>query len=212
LILRNLPINSPVFGKVLLTFCRNVPRFKICSYDQFKRKAYDADFTVKAFSNYLDGQAFYEICSDIDESEYLYQQAALYFSRKHKYTIAFDWIDKARNFTSFNRFSIDNTYAIILFEANIHIEDNDGSVKQLLLESLDILQNCYKNDRRKLVHARTLAISLLQYIDVYGSSDVIQYIELAYDWLLTEAVSRDTGARQKVKLNGLIQRLKVYIY
>ncbi len=118
-IISSIPKGSKVFADVLYEFTKYVPAYKICLYDKFKRSAYDADFAVRAFPNIEDGLMFYELCAEKDDSEYIYQQAAIYFSRLEDYKNAFAWIEKARNLAHYNRFSIDSTYAKIFFDVNL---------------------------------------------------------------------------------------------
>lgn len=84
LIIRNLPNSIGILKKVLVTFVENVPAFKICRFDIFKRNAFSADFAVKAFANIDEGCDYYEKCALIDDTEYIYQQAALYLSKKQQ--------------------------------------------------------------------------------------------------------------------------------
>ena len=201
LIIRNLPNSIGVLKKVLVTFVKNVPAFKICRFDIFKRNAFSADFAVKAFANVDEGCDYYEKCALIDDTEYIYQQAALYLSKKKKYTLAFKWIERARNFSIFNRFSIDNTHAIIQFNANINVEeDDDGNVEGLLEQSLKILQNCYTNDRRKVIHVNTFADLTKQFYDRFGYEKSAEYISLACEWLEKEKGNADCGSRIKKEM------------
>lgn len=78
---------------------------------------------MRAFLNENDGEEYYKICALQDESEYVFQQAAIFFSRKNNYKKAFQWIDKARNMAHYNRFSVDSTYAQLYFDVNL---ENDS--------------------------------------------------------------------------------------
>lgn len=207
LIIRNLPNSIGILKKVLVTFVDNVPAFKICRFDIFKRNAFSADFAVKAFADIEEGCDYYEKCALIDDTEYIYQQAALYLSKKKKYTLAFKWIERARNFAVFNRFSIDNTHAIIQFNANINIEDEDGSVEGLLEESLRILQNCYTNDRRKVIHVNTFADLTRQFYERFGYEKSAEYIFQACDWLEKEKNGADCGTKMKREMEKLYKEL-----
>ncbi len=101
-----------ILGSVLFEFTSYVPVYKICFYDQFRRSAYDADLTSSVFTDVKEGEKFYFLAEKKDGSEYLSQQAALYFSRLKDFDRAFHWIEKGKNYTNYNRFSIDSTYAI----------------------------------------------------------------------------------------------------
>ena len=197
-ILANLPRDPNILKTVLVRFVENVPSFRICRFDVFKRRGFDADFTIKAFENMADGEDYYEKCALIDESEYIYQQAALYFSRKREYTYAFRWIELAKNFSSFNRFSINNTHAIIQFNANIEIEDDDsGIVKNLLEDSLITLQECYSGDRRKTIHVMSFATLTVKFAERFGLDSSLNYLKQAKKWLECELSSKDCGYKMK---------------
>lgn len=203
-ILTNLPHEPNILKKVLVTFIEKIPAFRICRFDIFKRYGFDADFAIKAFDNIEDGKEYYEKCALVDESEYVYQQAALYFSKKKKYTYAYDWIEKAKNFASFNRFSIDNTHAIIQFYANIEVEDDStGNVEMLLEESIEELINCYTNDRRKTIHVMSFSNLSIKLYDRYKSESSVKHLELAKDWLECEQERDDCAYRTKRNLQQL---------
>lgn len=214
LIIRNLPNKNGILKKVLMTFIDNVPAFKICRFDIFKRNAFSADFAVKAFAKIEEGCDYYEKCALIDDTEYIYQQAALYLSKKREYTLAFKWIERARNFAVFNRFSIDNTHAIIQFSANINVEEDDeGSIEGLLEQSLKTLQSCYQNDRRKVIHVNTFADLTKQFYDRFGYEIAAEYISQACEWLEKEKNSADCGTKIKKEMkksySELLQIMKV---
>lgn len=156
-IINSIPQGNKVFADVLLDFVKNVSPYKICSYDKFKRAGYDADLACRAFVDVNKGNEYYNFCIQNDESEYTYQQAAIYFSRNGKFKEAFSWIDKARNLSHYNRFSIDSTYAKIYFEANKDIDSYECK------QALDILNNCCTSDERKSIHFLSFAECALQY-------------------------------------------------
>ncbi len=197
-IINNLPNEPNVLKKVLNTFIRNIPPFRICRFDIFKRYGFDSDFSAKAFNDVEEGKSYYEKCALIDNSEYIFQQAALYFNKKKKYSYAFDWIEKARNFAYFNRFSIDNTHAIIQFYANIEIEDDgSGNIKKLLEESMEELINCYSNDRRKAIHVMSFSNLSIKFYDRYKSDLSVRYLEQAKEWLENEKDNVDCSYKMK---------------
>lgn len=192
LIVKKVP-NYKLMRIVLNKFVERVPVFKICRYDIFKRSAYDADLVTKFFTRYEEGIAFYRKCLEIEDSAFMYQQIALYASRKRKYSDAFRWIDKAKNCEKRNIFSIRNTHAIILFNANISKENEDGSVIATLHQSLEILKDCYKNDLRKGFHARIFGELVLKFYETYGYDEVEKYVETAIEWLDIEMKSKSNG-------------------
>lgn len=192
LIIRKVP-NYKLMRSVLIKFVERVPVFKICRYDIFKSSAFDADIVTRYFTKYEDGIEFYKKCLEIEESAFMYQQIALYASRKRRYSDAFRWIDKAKNCEKRNIFSIRNTHAIILFNANISKENKDGSVITTLHKSLEILKDCYENDLRKGYHARIFGELVLKFYETYGYDEVEKYIETAHKWLEIEMTSRSNG-------------------
>lgn len=185
--------NYKLMRLVLKNFVEKVPAFKICRYDIFKSSAFDADIVTRYFTKYEEGIEFYMKCLEIEDSAFMYQQIALYASRKRKYSDAFRWIDKAKNCEKRNIFSIRNTHAIILFNANISIENEDGSVIATLHQSLEILKDCYKNDLRKGFHARIFGELVLKFYEAYGYDEVEKYIETASNWLDIEMASKSNG-------------------
>lgn len=172
-IISSIPRGNAVFSSVLMDFTEYVPPYKICWYDKFKRSAYDADFSIRAFEAIEDGESFYKLCLLRDDSEYIYQQAAIYFSRKKNYKKAFDWIDKARNLAHYNRFSIDSTYAKICFDVNLENNQDQAIV------ALDILSNCCTNDKRKSIHFSLFGNCCLRYYTKYHDGSSREYINTA---------------------------------
>lgn len=192
LIIQKVP-NYKLMRKMLNRFVEKVPTFKICRYDLFKNAAFDADLVTRYFIDYEQGMEFYNKCLAIEDSAFIYQQIALYASRKRKYSDAFKWIDKAKNCVKSNIFSIRNTHAIILFNANINKENIDGSIIATLHHSLEILQDCYKNDLRRGFHARIFGELIIKLYDTYGYDEVEKYVETAIEWLQNEMTSKNNG-------------------
>lgn len=194
--------NYGLLRHVIVRFVKNIPSFKICRYDIFKRRAFDADLMTKIFPYPQDGIDFYTSCTSIDDAPFLYQQAALYLSRKRRYKEAFTWIEYAKNNSSKNIFSIKNTHAIILFNANIDsLYRDEYSVLSTLHESLDIIEDCYKNDRRKSYHARVFGELVLKLYKIYGFEVSEKYLVKAYEWLDVERLNPDHcyNTRQDIK-------------
>ncbi len=207
LIIQKVP-NYKLMRIMLVNFVQNVPIFKICRYDIFKSSAYDADLVTRYFTNYQEGMAFYTKCLAVEDSPFIYQQIALYASRKRKYSDAFLWIDKAKNGVKGNVFSIQNTHAIILFNANINKENNDGSVIATLHQSLEILQNCYENDQRKGFHAQMFGELVLKLYDAYGYNEVEKYVETANKWLENEMNSKNNGNASIKKMRDIRKKIE----
>ncbi len=154
--------NSNFLKDVLHTFVRNVPIYKICNYDKFRRAGYDANLISQVFTDVLEGEEFYLECAKKDSSEYLYQQAALYLSKKGNHKKAFEWIDKARNIAHYNRFTVESTYAQVYFDANLLVSEQET------IKALRILEECCNNDKRKSIHFLAYAQCVKRYCNEYG--------------------------------------------
>lgn len=207
LIIEKVP-NYNLMRTVLNKFVERIPVYKICRYDIFKGSAFDADLVTRYFTKYEDGIEFYKKCLEIEDSAFMYQQIALYAGRKRKYSDAFKWIDIAKNCEKRNIFSIRNTHAIILFNANINKENTDGSVIATLHQSLEILQDCYKNDLRKGFHARIFGELILKLYAAYGYDEVEKYVEIAHEWLEKEIESRNNGNSSIKKMRQIKKNIE----
>lgn len=181
-IIKSIPKGNKTLGKMLMDCAINLPPYKICQYDKFKRNGYDADFIVRAFENVNEGEEFYNSCLEKDNSEYIYQQAAIYFSRCKDLKKAFEWIDKASNMSNYNKFSIDSTYAQIYFDVNI--ETNKEQCKK----ALDILNECCKKDQRKAIHFTAFSKRVVEFCNHYldGAEIYINEAMLCVDEGLTD--------------------------
>ncbi|MCM1166896.1 MAG: SIR2 family protein [Lachnospiraceae bacterium] len=188
-IISSIPEGSEFFKEVLNDFTEYVPQYKICQYDKFRRYAYDSMLVSKAYKDDLcGGGEFYEICSEKDDSEYIFQQAALYFSRYKDYVSAFYWIDKARNISHYNRFSIDSTYAQIYFDANFESESEPQ-----LIEALNILKMCCTSDKRKNIHYVAYAKRAIQYFEKFQGTESKDFL-LSSDKIISEALLQNNQA------------------
>lgn len=172
-------VPSNIFKRVLIRFHTNVPIFRIVNYHIFKKTAYDKDFFIKAFSKWEEGRDFYQYLYDKENDYFTLQQAALYLVNKRKFQEAFNWIDLAIQKSGGRIFSIKNTHAIILFEANIYKSDTDIVVKQNLDKSMAMLSECYGIDKRKYYHARIFAVQAISYNNKYNDSISKEYLETA---------------------------------
>lgn len=198
-IIQSIPRGNKVFAEMLVNFVNNVPPYKICEYDKFKRNGYDADFTCRAFIDTRDGEAFYNYCLERDDSEYIYQQAAIYFSRKKEFKKAFEWIDRASNMTHYNRFSIDSTYAQIYFDVNV------GTDVEQSKKALDILDNCCQNDQRKAIHFTAFAKRVYKFCDLYPK-EASTYIERAL--LFIDEGLTNSGVSLSQKNKNILRDIK----
>ncbi|MDG3004303.1 SIR2 family protein [Paludisphaera mucosa] len=186
-IFQQLPPKS--LKRVLLKFHRNVSIVKICRYDIFRRKAFDADIAYRAFSNWEEGIEFYELAYKRDGSYFTKQQGALYLSKKKRFPEAFRLIDEAISMSRGRIFSIRNTHAMLLFQANILQDHDDKTVRATLCRSMEILNECHTQDRRKLYHAIVFGKQAVEFHNVYSDDISKSYLELADKWL-TEEVRR----------------------
>ncbi len=168
-------------GRILWAFHEGVSPTKIPRYDIFKRRAYDQHFATRAFPDVREGIKFYEFVHDRDPSPYLRQQGALYCSKRGDLTTAFNWIDEGRATTGDRNPTIRNTYAVILFRANVNLP-KDATVTSTLQESMQILEDCYTSDKRKVYHARVFADQAMQYAKKFGATkESSRYLERARD-------------------------------
>lgn len=143
---------NKTFGDVIRKFIKNVSPYRIYRHYIFKRSAYDA----KMFKQLFDDKAhdLYDNIIAFDGSAYSLQQRALYNAYLGDYSEAFADIDRAINQNQKN-FSIKNSRAIILFEAN---KGKKGEVAEAgMSEAMDTLRKCYFNDKRKVYHAQKYA-------------------------------------------------------
>ncbi len=185
-IISSIPKGDPFFREVLEDFTRYVPQYKICQYDKFRRSAYDAQIAQIAYDDDLvAGEEFYNLCSGKDDSEYIYQQAALFFSKAKEFTLSFYWIDKAKNFAHYNRFSIDSTYAQIYFDANI-----ESKAKAQLEEALSILYTCCRSDKRRNIHIVSFIKRAIKFHHIANNTCSLDYIKKAQE-IVDEALNID---------------------
>lgn len=206
--IENNEIYSTILGDILMKFAKNVPNYKICDYDKFQRKGYDADLAKKAFKDTKDGETYYKICSKKDNTEYIYQQAAIYFSRNKKYNEAFSWIEKAKNKTRYNRFSIQSTYAQIYFDASI---DNN---QEGALTALDLLNECCKNDKRKMIHFIAFITRVLRFYNKYNkmNRNLIKFIEYGMQYAREGIKEKAYLSDKKKKILSELNQKMIKIY
>jgi tetratricopeptide (TPR) repeat protein len=195
LVLRKIPPLD--LRRMLEIFHAEVSPTKIGRYDVFRRNAYDSQLISRAFSKWEEGLKFYEQAFTRDSSHSLKQHGALYLARKHKYELAFTWIDEARGMTSKNNAAIRNSYAVILFSANAQ-KPLTAEVIDSLDESMKILQRCYTEDHRKVYHAKVFADQALKYArKLPESAAAATYLQSALTWLEAELQSRTGDRRMK---------------
>ena len=191
--------------RVLQRFHKEVSQFRICNYDVFKRSAYDANTVARAFMNVEEGKKFYEEIYARDQSPYLLQQGALYLNRRGQTQGAFSWIDRAIVQTQGKIPSIRNTHAVLLFRANIGSSGDPDIVARTLKQSMDILGECYRFDRRKAYHAAIYADQALEYWAVYEDETARSYLMTALEWLESET-QRSPWHRNVRRLKRVVAR------
>lgn len=180
-------IGSVDLRRLLIQFHSEVSPTKIPRYDIFRRMAYDANLTTKAFPRWEDGLEFYDRCFERDRSHSFKQQGAIYLSRKKQYPLAFKWIDEAMSIAGKRGSSVKNTYAVIMFNANYDKPVSAPEVVVTLDQSMTILQNCYTDDLRKAYHAKVFADQSVKYAEKFPASPLsIEYVEQATKWLNAE--------------------------
>jgi tetratricopeptide (TPR) repeat protein len=179
--------SSDLLREVITNFHKNVSPYRIVEFSTFKRNAFDNGIMIRAFRDEAEGLSFYEEVLASDNSPYTYQHAALYASKMKNFQMAFEWINKALTLSGNRIWSIRNSYAVILFNANFrHFDDAVG--RESLRESMAILKACYTADRRKPYHAATYAKQALRLWREYRAQEAWTYLELALSWLQEERV------------------------
>lgn len=163
------------YKKIVKRFIFQVNPFKIHRYDVFKRSAYDATFFYKLYGN--DANDIYSFIYNYDNNAYTLQQWALYKTKTGDFKGAFDDIDNALAVKPQN-FSIQNTHAIILFEANKNLRTAEAQKE--LTRAMDILSKCYNSDKRKIYHAQKYAEFAIFLANNFSNSS---YIMSANEWI-----------------------------
>ncbi len=177
--------NKELLANVMWNVLENVNYVSICNYSKFRRWAFDKALVSRAFPNWEKGREFYEEAFLFDNrNPYILQQGALYLSSKKQFNDAFDWIDKAKTMTNDRQFSIRNSHAVILFDANYDVMSVDA--ERLMDNSMEILHKCYNDDKRRTFHAKTYADHALRYFRKYRNGKARAYLEQARLWLNDE--------------------------
>lgn len=184
-----------MLAHVLQKFLKNVSSFSIYRYDIFKKKAYDADLTNRAFT-LQSGTQFYQEVLLNNASPYVRHQYALFLLRKGDIEQAWQQIDKA--YTECNRkiFTIANTHAMILFEKNIssnpRSQEEVIKVKDVLLRTFSTLSYCIKKDMKVNYHVLIYSRNAVRYIDKFGKDENgIKYLAFAREELEKVLCSKD---------------------
>lgn len=210
-------VRSGALARIALKLCPNmafsrvykrlhaaVPGRVIVDYQTFRRYAYDNDYARRAFPRLEDGLVFYERLVHASDNAFDYQHGAIYLSKLKSFTDAFSWIDTALSKSKGRIFSIRNTHARILFEANIEIvkrDPNNQTALDGLRESMEVLQDCIERDQRRSYHLLRFSDQALQYADVNPSKEAAEWLEIAHDRLATmEKQARVSKSRESYNL------------
>lgn len=175
------------FRQIIRRFILNVPPYRIYKNYIFKRSAYDALMFYNLFGS--DAHDLYHAIYQFDSSAYTLQQWALYKAYLKDYSGAFSDIDKAINMNQ-NNFSIKNTRAIILFEANKGKKSEPALTG--MTEAMETLQQCFNSDKRKVYHAKKYSEFALYLAKEWNE---FQYIPQAKQWLETIINSGESTSR-----------------
>ena len=201
-------VSPELLAKVLNTLIDKVPYIRICNFKTFRKWAFDKRLISKAFPKWEDGKLFYEKAFLFDNrNPYVLQQGALYLSSKQKYQEAFDWIDKAKILTNDRQFSIRNSHAIIMFDANYNIYTDDA--EEQLDRSMEILHKCFNDDMRKTFHAKTYADQALRYYKKYNNPKSIEYLRQSLVWLEQERNANPWASDLKSYINKVRDALRI---
>lgn len=174
--------SKDLLARVMWGVIENVNYMSICNYNKFRRWAFDKTLVMRAFPDCRKGKEFYEEAFLFDNrNPYILQQGALYLSSKKYYNDAFDWIDKAKTLTNDRQFSIRNSHAVILFDANYEVMSYEAECQ--MDNSMAILHKCYSDDKRRTFHAKTYADQALRYYRKYHNDKAKAYLEQAKIWL-----------------------------
>jgi hypothetical protein len=198
--------NPTLLRKVMEQVLDNIPTVQICSYNTFRKYAYDKNLALRAFGNWREGKVFYERVYENDfHNPYVLQQGALYLAAKKSFSEAFVMIDRAINQTNNRYFSIRNSHAIILFDANISAKEESESVRGELDRSMNILERCINDDKRRIFHALRFGEQAIAYHTRYYDENSLKYIKNAKTWLLD--IRREQYWNYEV--NNLLGRLEL---
>ena len=200
------PVNQ--LRKVIRQFHDRVTPYRIARYDVFKRNGYDHKIMDKIFYDWQEGYDFYDKIYLRDSDPYFLQHGALYLAKRKRYSEAFRWIDRALVQTKNRNFSIRNSHAQILFQANIDKNPDDPVVLPTLLDSMKILSECYGSDRRKAYHASVYGAQAMRLGEVYGMDIAKTHLVNAKKWLTEEKV-RSPWNRDVKRLHKDIDKILI---
>ncbi|WRS28976.1 SIR2 family protein (plasmid) [Oscillospiraceae bacterium MB08-C2-2] len=164
-------IPKHILSKVLFDFHERVSNSIIYRYDIFKKRAYDADITTKAFDKQA-GIQFYESLIRKNVNPYLRHQYALFLQRKRDFDLAWTQIDKAYTDCNGKIFTIANSHAIILFEKNINIipinDQHKRQLQEIINRTFDTLEYCITRDVKVNYHVLIYSRNAIEYYQKFG--------------------------------------------
>ncbi|WP_455031556.1 SIR2 family protein [Oribacterium sp.] len=164
------------FSAVVRKLILSVSPYNIYQYHVFRRSAFDGKLFSDLFGD--DAYSLYERIFQFDSGAYTLQQRALYKSHRCDFKGAFEDIDKAISINGSN-FSIKNSHAIILFEANKNKRTSIS--EESIAEAMDTLRKCFSSDKRKVYHAQKFAEFAVYLAKNWRDSS---YLEEAEKWLV----------------------------
>lgn len=177
--------SKSILQEVMNNVIDYVPTIQICNFNTFQKYAFDKNLVFKAFTEWNRGKEFYEKAFIYNyNNPYVLQQGALYLSAKKKYKEAFIWIDKAITMTNNKYFSIRNSHAVIMFDANYDVRNIDA--ENQLDKSMEILHKCFRDDKRKTFHAITYTDQAIKYFIRVNNDKSLEYLKQALEWLQSE--------------------------
>lgn len=164
-------LQDTMLAQVLENFLDRISVLVINRYDIFKRRAYVADITKRAF-NLNKGIDFYQKLLGNNQSPYIRHQYALFLQRKNRIDLAWQQIDQAYTDSKKKIFSIANTHAIIMFEMNMNInavdKNEESLLKSTIEQSFNTLEFCITQDVRVNYHVVTYARNAIRYYERFG--------------------------------------------
>lgn len=202
------PIIKREYREIIKKFIYKIDPFKIYRYYVFKRSAYDSSLF---YSLFLDkAEDIYNYLYQFDKNPYTLQQLALYLSKLGKYEEAFTKIDKALQVQP-NNFSMKNSKAIILFEANKG--KNTPLAREQLVLALKNLEQCYSSDKRKVYHAQKYSEFVLYLEEDYGNSteiNIAHFLTQASDWIDEIIKDGSSNSRRTLQLKEKLKKVLSY--
>lgn len=192
------------FGRMFDRFHAGIPTRVIVDYPIFRRYAYDNEFARRAYPRIKDGLKFFNRLVSATDNAYDFQHGAIYLSKLKDFKQAFTWIDTALSKSRGRVFSIRNTHARILFEANIDVARGDPeniTAVNGIVESMQVLKDCIERDQLRSYHLLRFSDQALQYAEVSVDDLSIEWLKYARE-KLREIIGQATvsGSRESYNL------------